>query len=595
MAVVPIRTLFMERGRVRRAKRARLQGGMIMGESENPKNIPPKVFRLSELLLKLKSDGEPWNELPPVCQEVQKTQEGKERCKDALEMIKSLLQESGDKVFASCCCYALKEIIFKISSEDAYLVQTRSLVPDYVHLSDVAGVLGKSVDYVEKELWTPVRPFDGALAKEMVEAVEQHAVKDKKAQLSPGELRMLSRQGEAVKALGRAYRKRFPQDHPAFDVVVYNMLKGSKLSNRGYKGLVETAVAVKVDEDLCIVRIIMNNLGPPSHEPPLPIIGMAFSGHGSPKECLKNELVGEFGRILLGEWKNAKWTKDIPLSAPDCRWEASVAIRLDNEPDAILLNDIKLAHKVAVNMAANTMGEFLLEALEEDPDHFRELLDRVTGPKVHSTEGAESSILWFQVLGDLKHASFAEPLRFKNDVLEPVFKVPERYSPLTPPVHEPGDNERWPLLRADLCDKGSRYRKAVDIGSIFHGLEISDGDKGRLTEYLDQYGIASVGGIADFIWSRRNRGDSEKEAGVWEATASFCEEKKNYDILKRLYEATLPAGPARALYYLRTEAFGMLVTGITAGRVPWYWVADRMGRNKARGFARQKVLAKGSG
>jgi len=564
-----------------------------MGQEGIMEKTLPTIFRLSDLLEDMRSGCGPPTGLPLLCQCVWEKGKGKKACENALIKVRLLLEKCENELFISCCCHALKVIPFKTNKDDAYLVHTRSIVPDYVHLGEVAKLLEKSVQYVEKQLWEPVPALDETFAQEALRAVEQRAAEDVHPnELSTEQKEILSDQGEKVRLLARVYSNRFPQDHPAFDVVVYNMLKGSKLDKRNYEGCVSTTVAIKVDSDLSIVRIIVKNLGLSSDEHPLPIVGMAFSGYGSPKKCLDNRLLDEFGGILLDKWEKAKWSKNVHLSAHDLRWEADLAIRLNKNPDEKILEDIERAYNMSINMAANTMGEFLLEHLRENPEHLAELLDRVTAPKVDSWEGIESSILWFQVLGDLKYVSFEQPFRFNDDVLRTIFEVVERYSPLTPPLHQLIDDERRYLLRADLCDKGSRYKQAIDTELVFSGLEISDGNQARLTEYLEQYGSASVGGIAEFIKSRRSRGDKKAERSAWENTASFCEREQRYDILKQLYEATLLPGLPKALYYLRTEAVGMLVTGITAGLIPWYWVADKIGQNRARRFASEIPLAK---
>lgn len=555
-----------------------------MLQKENSKKTSPKVFKLSELLEEIQSNCIP-KELPLLCQHVLEKEKGKDSCKRTLIMAKSLLGKTSNETFTFCCCNSLKVIPIKISNDDAYLVHTRNIVPDYVHFSEVASLLEKSVEYVEKQLWEPIPHLNETFVEQALVAVEQRASKEKVK---------LQSQGDALKALGRAYEKRFPNDHPAFDVVVYNMLKGCKLEKRNYEGLVKTTVAVKTEKDSCAVRLIIKNLGKQSDEPPLPIVGMALIGVGSPHECLENKLLGELGKVLLDKWQNKKQGDDLLLSSPNGRWDARVAIHVNDDPDDKLLEDIEMAHEVAINMADNTIGAFLLEQLQREPEHFRKLLDRATRPTVYSTDGVGSNILWFQILEDLKRASPAGSLSFKGDVLRAVFDIPGRHSPLTPAVCERSDSERWRLLRTDLRDKGSRYEEAMeaDGGLIFYFLEISNCHKDEMIRYLERCGSASTSGIAKFIKYRSSRGDKEAERAVWETTANFCEKNNNYDILKKLYEAILAPGLPKVLYYLHTEALGMLVTGITAGRIPWYWVAERVARNKSRGFAKQKMMAK---
>lgn len=571
-----------------------------MGQREDVERTSPKLFRLSELLEKVQSAA-PLSDLPLLCQCVQKEGKGKQACIRALTKAKSLLGKSKDESFVFCCCHALKVIPFKISNDDAYLVHTRSVVADYVHLSEVAKLLKESIDYVKNVLWAPISPLDEAFAEETLGAVEQQAVKD---DLSPEQMEMLSNQGKVVKELGRAYGNRFPQDHPAFDVVVYNMLKGSKLDRRGYEGLLKTTVAVKVkrEQDSCIVRLIVKNLNLPDDKPSLPIVGLVFSGAGSPQLCLEKKMLKEFGKILLGKWENKKRGQDLSLSAPDGRWDASVAIHLNKEPDERLLKDIKLAHKVAIHMADNDIGAFLLEILQEEPERFKELLNAVTAPVIYSTESVERDILWFQILGDFLHILESSvsvgSLRLKHSVVESIFEVPERYSPLVPavPVHDLAEEERRRLLCADIHDKGSRYKETVEVKLIPYGLELSDCDYDLMTHYLESYSESKRKSLVDgFALKVGKNADLDKK--IWNSVARFCENKNRYDVLEKLYAKTLKGLP-RIRYYFLTEAFGMLITGITAGIIPWYWVADKVGRKMARKMAEngpmQRTLTKAS-
>lgn len=564
------------------------------------RRVPPAVFRLSELLKRVQPDCDPPADLPLLCQRVWEKKKGRRACKRALRKIKSLLKKCRNEPFTSCCCYGLKVIPFKSNEDDAYLVHTRNIVPDYVHLEEVAKLLQQPLEYVERQLWELVPALDETFAEDAMQAIQRRAAQDVHPdEVSTAQKNILIKQGEKVKLLASAYAKRFPQDHPAFDVAIYNMLKGSKLSNRDYEGLVKTVVSVRVDQDFCIVRIIMKNLGPPSDEPPLPIVGMAFSGHGFPKECLENGLVEEFGRILLGKWKNAKWTSDTPLPGPDNKWDAAVSIRLNNEPDERLLEDIELAHKVAIHVAGNTLGAFLLKQLQHEPDQFIELLNAVTGPKMWSTEGARKKTLWSQILEDLLVVSGSkfslESLRSKQDVIERVFKIPGRYSPLTPaiPADDLVDEERRQLLFADLCDKGSRYEEIVEVKLIPYGMELSHCDPNLLAHYLESYSKSYEDSVVDAFAAQAVEKERDCDKKVWDSVGRFCTTKDSYHVLEKVYAATLK-GSAKVIYYLCTEAFGMLVTGLTVGIIPWYWVADKMGRRITRDAILEKASIKDS-
>jgi hypothetical protein len=584
---------------------------MIMGEIENAENVRPKVFKLSELielLKRVKLGCKPSDELPELCQRVQRGKKGARACMRALKMVRSLLAKSEDMFFVLCCCHALKVIPFKISKDDAYLVHTRSLVPDYVHLSEVAEILTESSDegkvysaeYVREFLWAPVRPLNESLAEDAFAAVKGRAIEDK---CTEDQMKRLMTQGEKVKVLGRAYGDRFPQDHPTFDVVVYNMLKGSKFDrSSSFEGLLKTTVAVKDIADSCIVRVILKSLNVlTENKPPLPIIGMALATDGPLKACLENDLLDEFSKVLLGKWECKHQGKDLILDGPNDSWDARVAIHLNKKPNRVLRNDIALAHEVAINMADNTIGEFLLKQWQKDKDweKFRDLLDRAIKPIVYSTNGVGSNIFWFQILGHLRKVLITEDsLCLHENVLKGIFELPGHYSPLTPAVDEPSEAKLWQLLLADFRDKGSRYRNAVqgDSELVLGGLKASGGDKGEMIGYLKNCGIASARGFAKFI--RDSRGsicDKATEERVWETLIDFCEKNNEYDVLVKIYEALLAPGVPRALYYLRTEALGMLVAGITAGRISWYRVAKRAARNQARGFAKKRILAKASG
>ncbi|NLZ06092.1 MAG: hypothetical protein GXY19_13055 [Phycisphaerae bacterium] len=556
-----------------------------MGEAAGSNGSEIRIWRLSKLLAELRNGSACIEGLPCLCQEIHAEQDGRKSCIRALEMLQSLLEKAGDKSLVFCCRSALKVLPFRVGDDDAYLVHTRSVVPDYVHLEEVAALLRKPVDVVLKELWSTVRAFDRAFAQEAIRRVLRQAESDS----IPAEMldRIQEQQG-SIESLGEAYGKRFPYDHAAFDVAIYNMLSGRKFFAHGGNGLVKTAVAVRrEDAEDCIVRLVIRSVGPPVGEHPLPIIGMVVGNCIRPNECLQDEVLSGLGDVLMGEWAKKKHADEFPLAGPDETWRAVVTVRSSQGSAPGSLETIRLAHEVALHLAGNTLHAFLLGKLEEEPAEFERLLRFVSAPRVCSTEGPNTSILWFQIIADLlgvmERSWSGGLLREKSDVLRDLFELPSRYSPLTPAVSELPAADRASLLMMDLRGRGRCYKKAMEEKLVSYAVELSSCDERVLQDLLRRHTDLAVRAFAHAV--RRSK---DCDFRIWKATKSYCEEEREYGPLEKLYESTLTGLP-KLVHYLCTEALGMLLTGITAGIVPWYWLSEKIGRKAAIKCAQRKT------
>ncbi|MFB0552318.1 MAG: hypothetical protein ACETWQ_03290 [Phycisphaerae bacterium] len=530
-------------------------------------------------------------ELPELCHEIHRSEEGKRTCRKVLEHVKQLLPKVEGMPFVFCCCWALKILVIPTSKEDAYLVFTRSPAPDYKHLRYVAKVLKSDVYDVKRRLWDPVKSLRTEFVQEVVERLKEDRWIDS------------SFDGKTIimKALGSAYDQRYPYDVPAFDVVIYNVLEGSALDKESNEGRLRIAASARNGDKAHVVRVIIKTVGSNPEKFEVPIVGLVMQNSDARSDSLGWSLAHNLGDTLLGEWVERK-RHSFTLSGTRI-WNADVGLYLNGDLETRLRQRTERLARVGLDMANNSVRSFLMEELQTRTriwENFKKWLNDFHKATIFPMTGIDGGILWSQILEDLNGALNSMSAEHAGHVLRTMGKVvvddilgiPEQYSPLVPAIKRPTDEERVNLLRRDLLGNGSKYKIMLDGKFVAQTLEESEFNKDLLAYYVRSYPDATAEALLHATGSRHINLDEDPGKNAWYRFFEFCEKEGKKDIIERteasLYKTSESAKRQRVLN-MYAELAGVFWKSLTFGATLGYSVIGDIRRRAYRRYRTKHV------
>jgi len=570
-------------------------GTTMVFEDDLHKGTDLKPLRLSELKVCLKSK-KVCPDLPPLCQRVHK-QQGCGMCLGALELIQSLLPLARDRVLVVCCCNVLKIVVVHVSDKDAWLMVTRNVLPDYVHLSETADRLKISVDEFVADLWEPIKPFNEGLAQRFVTKISEYYKKNKSGELA-SEAKVVESKLQQIVLLGSIYNARYPIDRPSVDVAAYNVIKAFALRLQ-VEGLVSIPLATRIDANTCIVRLITKLIGGSAKAFPIPILGFSLPATGSAVEAISSSVVKLLSQSITDQAGLPERLHE-PLMNED-KSAALLNFYSDQPLDAKTKADLVRYSEIAVRIAVNRLGHLCVQKLKPRPIHVElvDILDTSWAARVDSEAGPGTLTFCRQVIQDVltlvKSDFWNEAYLAQTGFFEKIFALLDSYSPVTPAANV-DTQVRQRMLKEDLFNGSSNYVDCVEKSLMSHTL--------RKSRFSDDWLMA--------CWNRFHEscGDPMFDALVSEEKAtgynyleklpSILSRSKGrvpprlYGLLSGLwdraclwqYEASLK-GFRKKLYDFKTDYLGAIVGGLTFGIVPWDTFSETMKRKLCVNFHRK--------